>query len=86
MYDLMAPVHTTSTEKQLHAVISGQSGSMEHTARHAIHAVWLVQLHLSCMIILLKATELWVERGLERFGRADGPDFAPLEIEDALLV
>jgi len=38
------------------------------------------------MIILLKATELWVEHGLERFGRADGPDFAPSEIEDALLV
>ena len=38
------------------------------------------------MIILLKATELWVEMGLERFGRAVGPDFAPSEIDDALLV
>ena len=59
---------------------------MENAARHAMHAVWLAQLHLSSMIILLNAPKLWVEKGLGRFGRADGPDFAPSEIEDALLV
>ena len=85
MHDLTAPVRTTSTEKQHNAVILGRPASMEHAARHAMHAVWLAQLHHSRMIILLKATELWVEHGLRRFGRADGPDFAPSEIEDALL-
>ena len=86
MYDLTAPVCTTSTEMQHDAVILGQTASMEHAARHAMHAVWLVQLYLSRMIILLKATELWVEHGLRRFGRTVGPDFAPPGIEDALLV
>ena len=52
---------------------------------HTLHTMCGAQLPLSRMIILLKATELWVEKGLRRFGRADGPDFAPSEIEDALL-
>ena len=86
LYDLTSPVRTTSMKKQQHAVSLSPPASTEHAARHAMHAVWLAQLHLSSMIILLKATELWVEKGLERFGRADGPDFAPSEIEDALLV
>ena len=86
MCNLMAPVRTTSAEKQHHAIILGRQASVEHAAMHAMHAVWLAQLHLCSMIILLQATELWVEKGLERFGRTVGPDFAPSGIEDALLV
>lgn len=83
---LTSPVRTKSMKKQQRVVNLGHPAPTEHAARHAMHELWSAQFHRSSMIILLKATELWVERGLERFGRAIGPDFAPSEIEDALLV
>ena len=43
-------------------------------------------LNLQHKEVIPNAVEMWVEKGLGRFGRADGPDFAPSEIEDALLV